>query len=99
RASHFSSVLQCDSRYRFFRRTRGSTYARTYSALMAIVGALRLAILAPAVVLTTGGLKADFLRAFGKWARILGWSIGGQRWAAQLNAAVAHPTRKQGILQ
>jgi N-acetylglucosaminyl-diphospho-decaprenol L-rhamnosyltransferase len=88
RVSHFSSVLQCDSRFRFFRRTRGSAYARTYCLMMTLIASVRLVILGLAVVSTVGKRKSERIHSLGKWIRILGWSIGGQRWASRLNASV-----------
>jgi N-acetylglucosaminyl-diphospho-decaprenol L-rhamnosyltransferase len=89
RSSHFSSVLQRDSTYRFLCLTRGVCYAWSYRVLMTLVSVVRLAILSIGVLFTANERRLDVIHAMGKWSRILSWGVGGQRWASRLNDSIS----------
>jgi GT2 family glycosyltransferase len=77
RESHFSSIATRESLMRFFTLHRGRGYVWGCRLFMALVCAVRLAVLAVASPLVLHPRGARLLRnAWTKWASILAWCVG-----------------------
>jgi hypothetical protein len=79
--STFSSVMEAESRWRFFRKTRSKSYADLYRIAMFFVSFLRAAMLLPLLlVLGRGGKAAPVHGSFRKWMSSLRWTLGLEKW-------------------
>lgn len=79
----FSSVMMLESRWRFFRKTRGTWYGRAYRAGMFCISSIRIILLVVVMgpVLWIFG-KASLLRnPIKKWKARLGWTLCFEKWA------------------
>jgi hypothetical protein len=80
--SHFVTVMQRESRWRFFLKYRRRFYAAAYRCAMGISAALRAALFAAALIFTLGQFhRAAFLPKFAKWVKVLRWVTGLEAWA------------------
>ena len=88
--NQFGNVLMRESVFRYLRRHRGHTYAGAYRLAIAGAAVVRIGILA-AVWLLTAGQWSRFSLENGlrKWRKVLRWSLGGERWAANLGTGSA----------
>ena len=84
REAAFAPVLMRQSMADFLRAKRGRGCAATYRALTAFVAIVRVLIIAPQLLYSRNreerGRRRSILR---KWASILRWSLGLERWASQ----------------
>lgn len=83
--NYFSVVLTRESVYRFMRKTRGRGAAIAYRIMMACSAISRMAILVLAMPwMSDKGRRKVLMATFTKWRKILGWSIGLEKWAREL---------------
>lgn len=83
RGNTFADVMIFDARHKFFRKHKGVVYAATYRVLTAGAAFVRLALLGSLAVLVKvvpKQLMGSGPSRFEKWAAILGWSLGSERW-------------------
>jgi N-acetylglucosaminyl-diphospho-decaprenol L-rhamnosyltransferase len=75
--NYFSTVLMKESSFIFFLKTKGRTYATLYKISMTFASLIRLTVLLfslPWLVFTTK--RNALYHSFGKWQKILSWSLG-----------------------
>lgn len=83
---NFASILQRESRLRFFRGTRGALYANAYRLATGVVAILRLLLIFLGTVIPGTGARKMQLKASGrKWRAIFCWFIGLESWAKRPN--------------
>jgi len=81
RENTFSSVMELESRWRFFRKTRSMWYSGIYRVAMFIVCMVRVAVvLLVWPVCRMLGKKFSGKAVLKKWMANLRWTIGGERW-------------------
>lgn len=84
REAGFAPVLMRQSMADFLRAKRGHGCAAAYRALTALAAIVRMLIIAPLLLLSRNreerGRRRSILR---KWASILRWTLGLERWASQ----------------
>lgn len=84
--SSFATVMGHEAVKLFLRKWRGPVVAGCYTLLMSLSALARLAILLiPAL---TGRNKESATAIRSKWSKILSWSLGRERWTAQLDRRV-----------
>lgn len=74
--NYFSNVLMKESRFIFFSKTKGQIYARLYKASMTFVSLIRLMILFFLLPWVVTSKKNSLYHSFGKWNKVLKWSLG-----------------------
>ncbi len=79
--SQFSAVLIRESRFRFFRHSKGVGYSALYRCAIALsaVGRLAVLIVAYPVLRMTGAVSSA--NSIAKWLHVLGWALGLESWA------------------
>ncbi len=83
--STFSDVVMHESVFKLLRKFKGGAYAYLYRAALCLSAALRLAVLAPFVILPhSARLHAAEVRAFRKWWSIARWCFALENWAQDL---------------
>lgn len=81
--SRFASVMKAESAWRFFQREKGWVYAVLFRFCMGANAAARSCIVAPLCAIAWKCQSRRRVKGlFRKWAAILSWSIGGERWTA-----------------
>jgi len=80
----FSNVLMLESRFRYFKKNKSPTYARSYCLAILIASLLRIGmitiiLLNPACRKNKDTLKYSFI----KWKVSLRWALGMERWAEE----------------
>jgi N-acetylglucosaminyl-diphospho-decaprenol L-rhamnosyltransferase len=73
----YAAIMIRESLFRFLRIYRGSGYAWMFRAATVLCAGARMALLSAVLPSRRAGVR----RAWAKWARILGWSLGFQQWA------------------
>jgi N-acetylglucosaminyl-diphospho-decaprenol L-rhamnosyltransferase len=75
--SSFTAVMMREALRRFFRKTRGASYATAYRVSMGAAALVRLGILLAAAPLAVDGATATRRSgSFQKWLAVLRWSLG-----------------------
>ena len=88
--NQFGNVLMRESVFRYLRRHRGRFYAGAYRLMIAGAAVVRLGLLAAALLLTAGQWsRLSLENGLRKWRRVLRWSLGRERWAANLGTGSA----------
>jgi GT2 family glycosyltransferase len=88
--NQFGNVLMRESVFRYLRRHRGRLYAGAYRLTVAGAAVVRLGILAAAWLLTAGQWsRLSLQNGIRKWKALLRWSLGRERWAANLGTGPA----------
>jgi hypothetical protein len=81
--SHFSDLRQRESLLKFFRITRGDSYASLYRVALAASAVSRLALVAVSLPFGRFAFQGKSpASVFRKWARILQWAVGLKSWPA-----------------
>ena len=81
--TEFATVMQRESRLKFFRKTHGETYAQLYRASTGIAAVVRLSVILLMVPLSSLLVERHRLAAGArKWWSILRWALGMESWAA-----------------
>jgi GT2 family glycosyltransferase len=83
--NEFSTVMQKESLFKFFHKTRGGLYAAAYRIAMGAVAVVRLFVIAlmmPVAALSVG--RGSLSGAARKWWTVLRWAAGQEKWAARL---------------
>jgi GT2 family glycosyltransferase len=75
-ASGFSAVMMRESRWRYFRKFRGRTYAAGYRLSMAAAAVVRCGLLAPAMPLASAQRRMGLKNSLHKWLNIFRWAAG-----------------------
>jgi hypothetical protein len=83
--NHFGTVLMNESRFKFFLKTRGKTYAWLYKFSMALASLGRLSALLLLSPLIFTSKKSIISHATKKWQKILRWSLGLEKWCKDLH--------------
>jgi GT2 family glycosyltransferase len=78
--SQFSNVMMRESIWRFFLKTKGRCYGFGYRGVMMLSALCRLALTLASPFRFLHGKGAAGDHSARKWAAILGWSLGAQRW-------------------
>ncbi len=84
--SMFSIIMTKESVRRYFHSSRGGMYALLYRVVMAFTAVMRLALLglvALPMLVRSGGARRLWY-GLRKWAAILRWSLGFERWVHRL---------------
>jgi len=78
----FSSVMMLESRWRFFRKTRGTWYGRAYRAGMFCVSSIRILLLVAVMwpVLWISGKTPSLKNSIHKWKARLEWTLCLEKW-------------------
>jgi GT2 family glycosyltransferase len=88
RSEHeFAGIMQRESRYRFFVKTRGRAYAFCYRGLFGVAALVRvmgITVISPVIAARLGTRAVTGTVA--RWWRIARWCFGGERWAATAGA-------------
>ena len=80
--NNFASIMARESMWKFFRKTRGKSYAFAYQFSTALVAAARLFVLSAVVLLTAGRVRRTSIgAAFSKWVGVLRWASGLESWS------------------
>lgn len=87
--SGFSSILQRESLARFLAKSRGARYAAAYRILIGLSGLARMAL-----VLPLAPFRRSYRGSLLKWMQLLRWSIGAEKWAAELGSTALGPARE-----
>jgi N-acetylglucosaminyl-diphospho-decaprenol L-rhamnosyltransferase len=75
--SHFSSVMLRESRWKYFKKTKGSLYGLGYRTSMILLALLRLSLLSVWRIFKISSVTPTSVAAsFGKWLEILKWGLG-----------------------
>lgn len=85
--NHFATVMQQESRLKFFSKTRGASYARAYRCVMGCAAVLRIIVIAcmlplSSIIVGRTGLQ----NAAAKWRSILRWAVGKEKWASTVGS-------------
>jgi hypothetical protein len=83
--NNFGIVLTRESKFKFFSKTKGKTYALLYKVSMTFVSLARLMVLlllSPWLVFTTK--RNTLYHTLRKWEKILRWSLGLEKWCKDL---------------
>jgi len=82
--NNFAAVVMRESRFCFFQKTRGRTYAAMYLLTTAVAAVVRLVLLSLAMAITGGQYRRKPLGlALSKWMSILRWALGLETWVAE----------------
>ena len=77
---NFSDVVLRESRWRFFQTRKNEVYSFCYRASTMIAAIVRLALLGGAWIASSTEHRNSIRLSCRKWARVLRWSIGLERW-------------------
>jgi N-acetylglucosaminyl-diphospho-decaprenol L-rhamnosyltransferase len=83
--SQFSTVMQRESMWKFFRRTRGAGYAAMYKISMGCAAVVRLGLIGLSFPLRGRKAKAPAK----KWFRVLRWALGLEAWTEKVGVAAS----------
>src|SRR5260370_4833100 len=82
RSNDFAVIMMRESKLTFMRAQHGRTYALYYQSSSCVIAFARLFVLAAGMVAAVGkSRRQEIRRSFGKWLKILRWSVGLESWA------------------
>ncbi len=92
--SYFSTVMIRESVWQFLRTTHGELYGSLYRITTCLAALLRLTLLSLVRLLPIGHKRRSrATRSARKWAKVLRWSVGRERWARGYKPAQSSPKR------
>ena len=84
----YAALMIKESMAKFMRLHKGRPYAAAFKLTTCLAAALRLLLLVCQLpVVLWNSRRQVVLRAMGKWARIMGWSLGRQTWVKRERTA------------
>jgi len=96
--SRFACVMSVVSAEQYFETNRGRFAARLFRLATLTKSLLRLLLLVLALPLAMiPSLRRRILAALRKWAYILHWALGGQRWALDYHPPRKHPAPSEPV--
>jgi len=83
RPNYFATIMMRESKLTFMRLRHGPVYALCHRCATAAISIARLLILAAVLPLAAILQRARRVqRSFGKWFKVLRWSVGCENWAS-----------------
>jgi len=82
--SQFSAVLMRESRFQFFKQSRGEAYALAYRITMTLSAILRLILLLLAFPFLAIGRGESSVNSIRKWWQVLRWTLGLEPWVKKV---------------
>jgi GT2 family glycosyltransferase len=87
KVNHFNAIVKRESITMFLQKFSGRTSALLYRASTLLISLVRLLIIAMVLAGGSSRRRDAAAGAFGKWTKIMRWSIGLEGWAACLHNA------------